>query len=286
MCGIAGKVSRDASDSVAPALLERMALALTHRGPDDSGVWTGGGAGLASRRLKVIDLSERAHMPMATDDGALWITFNGEVYNFQQLRADLEGRGHKFRSDGDTEVVLRLYQEEGERCLGRLRGMFAFAIWDAPRRRLFAARDRLGKKPFFYHDGPRAFTFASEPKAILQDPDVPGEPDRQALRHYLTYGCVPAPWSAFKGLRKLPPAHYLVHEDGRTRVERYWSLSHQPKRAESEQALGEELVATLREAVRLRLISDVPLGALLSGGVDSSAVVALMRELLDRVRRA
>jgi len=278
MCGIAGKIAHDPTDVVEHALLERMALALAHRGPDDAGVWASEGAGLASRRLKVIDLSDRAHMPMTADDSGLWITFNGEIYNFRALRTELERRGHRFRSDGDTEVVLRLYQDEGERCLERLRGMFAFAIWDARRRRLFAARDRLGKKPFFYHDGPRAFLFASEPKAILQDPDVASEPDPQALRHYVAYGSVPAPWSAFKGLRKLPPAHYLVHEDGRTRVERYWRLSYQPKRTDDEAALAEELVATLGEAVRLRLISDVPLGALLSGGVDSSAVVALMRE--------
>jgi asparagine synthase (glutamine-hydrolysing) len=254
-----------------------MTVTLRHRGPDDEGVWANGPVGLGSRRLAIIDLSARARQPMSNEDGSLWITFNGEIYNFQELRAHLKAKGHAFRSDSDTETILHLYEEEGVGCLQRLRGMFAFAIWDAGHRTLFLARDRLGKKPlFYYHDG-RVFVFASEPKAILQDPRVRAEPDAEAIHHFLTYGYVPSPWSAFRGIRKLPPAHYLVVREGRVTTHRYWSLSYTPKRTGSEAALGEELIALLEEAVRLRLISDVPLGALLSGGIDSSTVVALMR---------
>jgi asparagine synthase (glutamine-hydrolysing) len=277
MCGIAGKVYADPERRVDPALLRRMSAVLAHRGPDDEGIHADGPAGLAARRLAIIDLSPAAHQPMGTPDGRFWIAFNGEVYNFQALRADLERQGVPLRSRGDTEVVLALYAREGPACLARLRGMFAFAIWDRAERTLFAARDRLGKKPLvYYHDAER-FVFASEPKAACEDPEVPRAADPEAIHHYLTYGYVPAPWSAFRGFRKLPPAHYLLVRDGRLSLHRYWTLRYTPKRAGQAAALAEELVARLEEAVRLRLISDVPVGALLSGGVDSSAVVALMR---------
>ena len=201
---------------------------------------------------------------MANEDGSLRITFNGEVYNFRALRAELVAKGHPFRSDSDTETVLHLYEEEGVGCLQQLRGMFAFALWDARRRTLFLARDRLGKKPlFYYHDG-RRFLFASEPKAILQDPAIRAEAEPEAIHHYLTYGFVPGPWSAFRGIKKLPPAHYLLVRDGAVSVHRYWALRYVPKRTGSAGALGEEFLTLLEEAVRLRLTSDVPLGALLS----------------------
>jgi asparagine synthase (glutamine-hydrolysing) len=277
MCGIAGKFAADPGALVEPALIRRMTAALRHRGPDDEGVWVDGPVGLGSRRLAIIDLSPRAHQPLANEDGALRVTFNGEIYNFQALRPGLERRGHAFRSDGDTETILHLYEEEGVGCLRHLRGMFAFALWDGPRRTLLLARDRLGKKPLFYYQGPEGLVFASEPKAILRDPRVPAEPDVEAIHHFLTYGYVPSPRSAFRGIRKLPPAHYALVRDGRVAVERYWSLAYTPKRTEPEPVLAEELVSLLQEAVRLRLISDVPLGALLSGGMDSSTVVALMR---------
>ena len=279
MCGIAGKLSLDAGAPVDRALLDRMIRSLQHRGPADAGVWAGDGVGLVNRRLKVIDLSDRAHQPMTNDDGSLVITYNGEVYNFQELRADLEQKGHRFRSASDTEVILRLYQQHGEACVRHLRGMFAFAIWDARRRRLFAARDRLGKKPFCYYHDSRAFWFASEPKAILQDPDVPCEADPEAIHHYLTFGYVPAPWSAFRGLRKLPPAHSLVLENGKIRLERYWALHYAPKRTDPEEVLAEELLGRLREVIHLRLIADVPVGILLSGGLDSSTIVAIASTL-------
>jgi asparagine synthase (glutamine-hydrolysing) len=250
---------------------------IRHRGPDDEGVWVEGPVGLGSRRLAIIDLSPRARQPLTNEDGTLHIVFNGEVYNFQSLRADLERRGHAFGSDGDAETVLHLYEEEGVECLERLRGMFAFALWDAPRRTLFLARDRLGKKPLVYHDDGRAFHFASEAKAILADPRVLREADPDAVHDYLAFGYVPSPDSAFRGFRKLPPAHYALVRDGAVSVHRYWSLRYGAKRREPEAALAEELDALLAESVRLRLISDVPLGALLSGGIDSSAVVAMMR---------
>jgi len=279
MCGIAGKVCFDSTACVDARLIERMTDTIRHRGPDDGGVWVSGAVGLGNRRLSIIDLSPRGHQPMSNEDGSVWIAFNGEIYNFQELRAELAAQGHVFRSNTDTETIVHLYERDGVDCVARLRGMFAFAIWDAPRRRLFAARDRLGKKPLFYYSGRDALLFASEPKAILQDPRVPREADPEAIRHYLTYGYVPSPWSAFRGLRKLPPAHYLLFENGRVEVRRYWTLRYHPKREQREADLADELLALLEQSVRLRLVSDVPLGALLSGGVDSSAVVALMRRV-------
>jgi asparagine synthase (glutamine-hydrolysing) len=278
MCGIAGCLALDGSP-VLPETLTRMIRTLRHRGPDDEGVWTDGVAGLASRRLAVIDLSPRGHQPMANEDGTLHVAFNGEIYNFQALQRELESRGHQLRSGTDTETILHSYEDLGPGCLARFRGMFAFALWDAPRRTLFIARDRLGKKPLFYYHDRHAFVFASEPKAILQHAGVAAEPDPEAIHHFLTYGYIPAPASGFKGIRKLPPAHYLLIRDGRVSIERYWSLRYTPKRRGTEAALAEEAIALLQDAVRLRLISDVPLGALLSGGIDSGTVVALMRRL-------
>jgi asparagine synthase (glutamine-hydrolysing) len=276
MCGIAGKLLFDRDARVDPGTLAAMAGAIAHRGPDDEGTWTDGAIGLASRRLAVIDLSPRGHMPMASLDGTRHIVYNGEIYNFQALRASLERDGHRFRSDSDTEVILELYARDGIDAIAQLRGMFALALWDAPRRRLVLARDRLGKKPLFYCRTERMVVFGSEPKALLQDPEVPSEADPEALALFLGLGYVPGPWSAFRGLRKLPPAHVAVIEDGTLTERQYWTLQYRPKRRESEEVLVEELRARLREAVRLRLISDVPVGALLSGGVDSSAVVATM----------
>jgi asparagine synthase (glutamine-hydrolysing) len=280
MCGIVGKVMLDQAAVVDEALLQQMTAVICHRGPDDGGTWTDGRAGLGTRRLAVIDLSSHGHQPMSNEDGSVHITFNGEIYNFQELRPWLESRGHAFRSQTDTEVILHLYEEEGPDCVHRLNGMFAFAIWDSRRRRLFAARDRLGKKPFFYAYQPgRWLVFGSEPKSLLQDPEIDGCPDWQAIDRYLTLGYVPAPLSAFRGLRKLLPGHRLVLDVHGLSVERYWRLSHLPKRTGAEAELAEELRARLTAAVRRRLISDVPLGALLSGGVDSSVVVAVMRQL-------
>ena len=276
MCGIAGELLFDPARTVDAGLLERMGAILAHRGPDDAGTYREGPVGFASRRLAIVDLSPTGHQPMSSPDGRFWITYNGEIYNFRLLRDELERQGVAFRSTGDTEVILTLYARHGPRCLEFLRGMFALAIWDRVERTLFVARDRVGKKPLVYYHDRERFVFASEPKAIFEDPAVPRAADREALHHYLTYGYVPGPWSAFRGLRKLPPAHYLLVRDGRLTEHRYWSLRYTPKRTESEATLAEELLPLLQEAVRLRMIADVPVGALLSGGLDSSAVVALM----------
>ncbi len=279
MCGIYGKVRFDGRDASADDAA-RACAALRHRGPDDSGVHAAGPACLGHARLSVIDLSPLGRQPMANEDGTVWIVFNGEIYNFPDLRPGLEGKGHRFRSRTDTEAVLHLYEEEGTSCVERLRGMFAFAIWDAKSGALFLARDRVGKKPLFYHSGKDAFSFCSELAPLVSDPEIPAAIDLEGIHHYLTYQSVPAPFTAYRGIRKLPPGHRMLVRDGRGEPRRYWKLSFAPKfpadtparRASLEDALLEKV----REAVRVRLASDVPLGALLSGGVDSSGVVALM----------
>jgi asparagine synthase (glutamine-hydrolysing) len=279
VCGIAGRINYLSERPVSAALVQGMCDLIAHRGPDGSGVWTCGHAGLGHRRLAIIDLSDAGKQPMSTSDGQIWLTFNGEIYNFLELRSELEARGHRFHSQTDSEVILYAYREYGVDCINRLRGMFAFAIWDEPRRRLLVARDRLGKKPLFYTTDSDGIAFASEPKAFLADPSFSPTPNPVALSAYLTYQYVPAPMSAFTGVQKLPPAHYLLVEDGRVTVRRYWKLSYKTKRDLTEGEAVEELRARLREAVKIRLVSDVPLGAFLSGGIDSGAIVALMSEL-------
>jgi asparagine synthase (glutamine-hydrolysing) len=280
MCGIAGKLYFDRSRPVERSVLDAMNRVLAHRGPDDDGVFQDGAIGLAHRRLSIVDLSRAGHQPMSNAGGTLWITFNGEIYNFPELRKELETKGAAFRSHTDTEVLLELWEREGAACLARLRGMFAFAIWDSRRRTLVLARDRTGKKPLHYYLDAEKAVFASEPKGIHADPDVPVEADFEAIHQYLTYGYVPSPASAFRGLAKVPPGHYVeITGDGAVAVVRYWTLAYRPKLQLSEDEACERLLALLREAVRRRLIADVPLGAFLSGGIDSSAVVAIMSEV-------
>ena len=281
MCGIAGRFNHLSGAPVPAPLVQRMCDLIAHRGPDGDGVWVNGPVGLGHRRLAIIDLSPAGRQPMESADGELTITFNGEIYNFLELRKELEDRGHTFRSRTDTEVMLAAYREWGVECVARFRGMFAFALWDASARRLFVARDRVGKKPLHYVVDRDGFAFASEPKSFLADPTFAAAPNLEALSAYLSYQYVPSPLSAFEGVKKLPPAHYLLVDDGGIRVERYWKLTYARKRRITEAEACEELIERLREAVRLRLISDVPLGAFLSGGVDSSAVVALMAGLSD-----
>jgi asparagine synthase (glutamine-hydrolysing) len=277
MCGICGFVFEDPARPAPADVLDRMTDRLAHRGPDDRGVFAEPGAGLGHRRLSILDLSPAGHQPMASEDGDRLIVFNGEIYNFGELRAGLEGRGHVFRSRSDTEVLLRLYEERGAACLAELRGMFAFAVWERRRRRLFLARDRVGKKPLVYAARGGDLAFASELSSLVEAPGFTRSVDRVALHHYLTYQFVPAPWTIWEGARKLPAAHTLVWEGGRTRVERYWDLHYVPKlRLGSPAAYAERFLAIFRDAVRERLVSDVPLGAFLSGGIDSSAVVAMM----------
>lgn len=284
MCGIAGRLNFKTEAPVDAALVHGMCELIAHRGPDGHGVWAEGPVGLGHRRLAIIDLTPGGRQPMASSSGDVWITFNGEIYNFLELRRELEARGHRFRSRSDTEVLLAAYREYGVECVQKLRGMFAFAIWDAPRRRLFMARDRAGKKPLHYYIDRDGIAFASEPKAFLADADFEARPSLPALAEYMTYQYVPSPMSAFDGVSKLPPAHYLLIEDGTVSVHRYWKLSYARKRELSDGEACEALIEHLREAVRLRLISDVPLGAFLSGGVDSSLIVALMAEQTSRVK--
>ena len=279
MCGICGQVSFT-SEEVRRATLARMCDTLVHRGPDDEGIHVRGPVGLAQRRLSIIDLSRSGVAPLSNEDGTIWVTLNGEIYNFQQLRADLKAQGHHFRTATDTEVLVHLYEELGVECLSSLNGMFAFAIWDDANRRLFAARDRLGKKPFFYTKTANSFMFASSIKAILANPEVTASPNFRAIDDFLTYQYVPSPETAFSGIHKLPPGHYLTCDlDHGIEVRRYWRplLPHRRRQvAVDPRELEAELLDRLDQAVRRRLIADVPLGAFLSGGIDSSAVVALM----------
>jgi asparagine synthase (glutamine-hydrolysing) len=282
MCGIAGLVHADASVEVDPLRIGRMCDAILHRGPDDSGTWIGAGVGLGHRRLSIIDLSPAGRNPMCNEDGTVWVTFNGEIYNFRSLRRELEERGHRFRSQTDTETIVHLYEEEGERCIERLFGMFAVAIWDDRKRRLVLARDRLGKKPLKYAEQNGSLAFASELKALLAAGFAEPEVELADLDAYFTFGYVPSPGTGLRGVRKLPPGHRLIWENGQSRVEPYWSLDYREKR---EMPLADWLAAireTVREAVVCRMVSDVPLGAFLSGGIDSSIVVACMAQASAR----
>jgi asparagine synthase (glutamine-hydrolysing) len=290
VCGICGEWDPDGS---ARETLAKMSGALAHRGPDDAGQVALGEAGLAMRRLSIIDL-ERGHQPIANEDRTAWIVENGEIYNYRELRRGLIERGHRFRTGGDAEVILHLYEERGERVVDDLRGMFAFAIWDARQRKLLLARDRFGQKPLFYHFDGRRLLFASEIKAILAALPTPPDVDLQALDEYLTLRFVPSPRTMFEGIAKVPPAHLLVLDASgidpreahgplrvapRLTVHRYWKLPYLPKRSAREDDLVEEVRLGIRDAVASHLVSDVPLGAFLSGGMDSSLVVAMMAEL-------
>lgn len=276
MCGIAGIV-RQPGEAPSPRVLASMSAAMAHRGPDDEAIVSWGRAGFAFRRLSIIDVGG-GRQPLDDESGRVHVIANGEIYNHVELRAELEALGHRFRSGSDAEVIVHGYEEFGDEVVSRLRGMFAFALWDESRERLLLARDRLGQKPLVYREAGGAIAFASELGALLADPEAPREPDPKAIDAYLTYQYVPAPQTAFEGVRKLPPAHRLVFEAGRGRVERYWSLSAQPTLRISAADATLELERRLDEAVRIRLMSDVPLGAFLSGGLDSSSVVALMAQ--------
>src|SRR5713101_6375345 len=276
MCGIAGVVSTTRESNITEALVHHMCEQIVYRGPDDEGLYVADGAGLGMRRLSVIDLSG-GHQPVFNEDRSSWIVYNGEIYNFPELRPELESRGHHFSTHTDTEVIIHLYEEMGADCVKKLRGMFALAIYDKTKRKLILARDRLGKKPLHYALHKGNLYFASEIKSILAVVPELAEVNSQGLLEYLYYGYVPDPITAFTGIHKLPPGHLLEFEKGEVRVRQYWDLpefgTHSPK---SEEECLEELEHRLAEAVRIRLISDVPLGAMLSGGTDSSTVVALM----------
>ena len=280
VCGIAGE--RHFRGSADPARIARMLLPLARRGPDHEGQWHQGPIALGHRRLSVIDLNPRAHQPLLDPDSGQVLVFNGCIYNYPQLRTQLKERGHRFRTTGDSEVILKAYAEWGETCVERLHGMFAFALWDPRTERLFLARDRLGIKPLYYHQAPDAFRFASNVQALLATGDVDLALDEVALHHHLSlHAVVPAPRTLLRSIRKLAPGHYLtVNADGTVKEESYWQLNAQnPDPARNTEEWVEQVHVELREAVRKRIeISDIPVGVLLSGGLDSSLLVALLAE--------
>ena len=277
MCGIIGQL-RPHGHPVDPELPARMCAALEHRGPDARGVFRDGNVALGIQRLRVIDLAT-GDQPIFNEDRSVAVVLNGEIYNYRELREELIARGHTLTTAGDTEVIAHLYEEYGVDCVTRLHGMFAFALWDAKRQQGLIARDRVGKKPLVYSVRDGVLSFASEMAALLADPEIPREVDHEAIDAYLAHGYVPAPLTALRGVHKLPPASTLVFRDGRARIRRYWKLDYTAKlEDESVEELCERIRSGLLEATRKRMIADVPLGAFLSGGIDSSAVVAAMAQ--------
>ncbi|MDZ7291253.1 MAG: asparagine synthase (glutamine-hydrolyzing) [candidate division KSB1 bacterium] len=280
MCGICGTFfySRDAE--VDATELRRMNEQIIHRGPDEDGFYLDGNIGMAMRRLSIIDLSG-GQQPISNEDGTIWIVFNGEIYNYPDLKRELESRGHRFKTRADTEVIVHAYEEYGIHCPNKLNGMFAFAIWDARNKRLFLSRDRIGKKPLYYYKDHERLVFGSELKSLLQAKNIPREVSRHALDLYLTFEYIPAPHSIFADIFKLPAAHSLVIDDtGKMEIHQYWDL-HFRENGYQPQDLEKGLVDLLQDAVKIRLMSDVPLGAFLSGGIDSSCVVALMAQVMQ-----
>ncbi len=277
MCGIVGIVNSDRTD-IDQALLGRMCDAIRHRGPDEDGFYVKGAVGLGMRRLSIIDL-KGGQQPIHNQDRTAWIIFNGEIYNYRELREKLEKLGHTFYTNSDTEAIVHAYDQYGADCPKHLDGMFAFAIWDERTQELFLARDRVGKKPILYAQVNGQFVFGSEFSALLLHPAVDREIDTEALHHYLSFMCVPAPLTAYRSIRKLEPGHSLRLRKGEIKLERYWQPDFSQKLKIGEAEAGERAIEVLRQAVKARLMSEVPLGAFLSGGIDSSAVVALMSEL-------
>ncbi len=290
MCGICGKL--DLTGRPVPrALIEGMCETIAYRGPDHRGILASPPVGLGHQRLSIIDLSRAGHQPMSNEDGTVWLVYNGEIYDYEPIRRMLLDRGHRLSSRTDAEVLIHLYEDEGIHSLKRLNGMFAFVIWDAKRQRLWAVRDRLGIKPLCYFWDGRRFVFSSEIKAILADPDVPRDMDPEGLDLYLTLNYIPPPWTMFRGIRKLPPGSHLLIENGKLSVAPYWDI---PERNGADEKKGrlrkgsrpedfsKQLFSKLDAAVRRRLIADVPLGAFLSGGLDSSIIVGLMARNMDR----
>jgi asparagine synthase (glutamine-hydrolysing) len=279
MCGIAGSVAFD-GDSTDAGLLHRMVSAIRHRGPDGAGIFVDGCVGLAHARLSIIDIAGGGQ-PMATQDQSLWITFNGEIFNYVELRDELIRKGHSFATRSDTEVILHLYQEEGEKCVDRLNGQWAFAIWDVGRKRMFLSRDRFGVHPLFYTLASGRFLFASEIKALLTCPDVKTELDLEGLDQILTFWVTLPPRTAFRNINQLPPGHSLTLENGQIHISRYWQFELTPEEdcvRGDERELAAELLDLLKDATRIRLRSDVPVGAYLSGGLDSTLITALAQK--------
>ncbi len=280
MCGIAGLTYFDRERPVAEYQVRDMCAVITHRGPDDEGILTRGNFGIGMRRLSIIDLVSGTQ-PISNEDGTLWIVFNGEIYNHHELRKDLESRGHRFRTNCDTEAIIHAYEEYGELCPEKLNGMFGFAIIDLNRQTLFLARDRVGIKPLYYYHDAEKFVFGSELKSILEIEGVGRQVDLEALDNFLTFEYIPSPRSIFKDIAKLPPGHTLSLRGQKIQIKPYWDVSFSEENA-SEADLCEELIELLRDSVKIRLMSDVPLGAFLSGGLDSSSIVAMMSQQMNR----
>ena len=276
MCGIAGKLAFHPGATPSQELITRMCDAIAHRGPNDAGYYLNGPIALGHRRLSIIDLAS-GHQPLSNEDDTVWVVFNGEIYNFVELREGLEAKGHRFRTTSDTEVIVHLYEEQGEDFVESLRGMFSIALWDVSKRRLLLVRDRLGKKPLYYAVLPQhGIVFGSEIKALLQDPMVPRALNAEALDSYMSLLYVPSPMSMFAGIHKLPAGHMLTWADDKLVVKEYWDLVFDNQPVRNENTVREELNAIIHESVRIRLRSDVPLGAFLSGGIDSTCVVRHM----------
>jgi asparagine synthase (glutamine-hydrolysing) len=271
VCGICGKLIFDREATIAPALMKAMADTISHRGPDDEGYYVAGPVGFGFRRLSIIDLNT-GHQPITNENGNVWIVFNGEIYNFQELRRELLSKGHVFKTQTDTEVIVHLYEEFGELCVEKLRGMFAFAIWDDHRKTLLLARDRVGIKPLYYWLSDKSLVFGSEIKAILADPDVRPEVAPAMIDRFLTFYYMPGEETLFRNVRKLEPGSYMVVKDGKVQIKPYWDLHFSPV-SQTMQEAEESLLTLLEESVQLHMIADVPVGVLLSGGVDSTAML-------------
>lgn len=280
MCGICGKLNFDRANHVSGALLKSMADAIQHRGPDDEGYYRSGPVGFGFRRLSIIDLNT-GHQPISNEDERVWIVFNGEIYNYQELRHDLQARGHAFRTQTDTEVIVHLYEEFGMGCIEKLRGMFAFAIWDENKQQLLIARDRVGIKPLYYWLSEKSLVFGSEIKALLADPEVMPEVAPEMIDRFLTFLYIPGEETLLRNVHKLAPGHYLLARDGKTEIRQYWNLEFSPQPRTEKQAKT-ELLELFEESVRLHMISDVPVGFLLSGGVDSTAMLGFAVGKTDR----
>jgi asparagine synthase (glutamine-hydrolysing) len=282
MCGLTGIFEYQRHTEIAQDLIHRMNETIVHRGPDDEGIFVGPGIGLGFRRLSIIDLSG-GHQPISNEDGSIWVMLNGEIYNYPELRKEMLEKGHTLATRSDTETIVHLYEEYGEDCFARLRGMFAVIIWDSNQRKLLMARDRLGKKPLFYSADAKRVLFGSELKCLLAGDNLSRDMDPQALYDYFSFGYIPAPKTIYRSVRKVLPGHYIVvSADGSLREQSYWKLSFGETEEHSEAEWCERLRHELCEATRIRLMSDVPLGAFLSGGLDSSAVVATMARLMNQ----
>jgi asparagine synthase (glutamine-hydrolysing) len=281
MCGICGIFEYERWNDVPGEIVHRMNETMVHRGPNDGGIFVGPGIGLGHRRLSIIDV-EGGHQPMSNEDGTVWVLLNGEIYNYAELRAELIQLGHKFCTKSDTEAIVHLYEEYGEACFAKLHGMFSIAMWDSRNRKLVLVRDRVGKKPLFYTANAERIVFGSELKALLTNESVSREIDEQALSDYFSFGYIPAPKTIYKSIRKVMPGHYLVATESGLRETCYWDLSYANVERHSESEWCERLRHQLCEATRVRLMSEVPLGAFLSGGIDSSSVVAMMSHLMKR----